>query len=121
MKKAFWIAGTALLTVSAGLMVSAQTTGQRASTPSTASTRAAAAPSFEAPKAVLDEYCVECHNKNAKTAGLAIDALDIAHVQANVPEWEKIVKKLRAGHDASCGSGKARQPDLHGPDHLARK
>src|SRR4030095_15198710 len=93
MKKTLWIAGTAVLTISAGLMVSAQSAGQRATTPATASAaRTAAAPSYQAPKAVLDEYCVECHNKNAKTAGLAIDALNIAHVSENIPEWEKIVK-----------------------------
>jgi cytochrome c5 len=103
MRKASLI-GTVLLTISAGLIVSAQGTGQKAATTQTApaassasAVKPAAPPSYEAAKAVLDEYCVECHNKTAKTANLAIDTLNIAHVQENVKDWEKIVRKLRAG------------------------
>jgi hypothetical protein len=92
---------TALLIMLAGLMVSGQSTGQsgRPVTPSPAATspRPAAPPAYAAAKQVLDDYCVECHNKSAKTANLAIDALNIAKVQDNVHEWEKIVRKLRAG------------------------
>ena len=34
------------------------------------------------PRAVLDKYCVTCHNQRLKTAGLALDALDLAQVGA---------------------------------------
>ena len=30
-----------------------------------------------APRAVLDKYCVTCHNERLRTAGLALDRLDI--------------------------------------------
>jgi hypothetical protein len=46
---------------------------------------------------VLDYYCVECHSKTARTGGLAIEGLNLAKVGENRKEWEKIVKKLRAG------------------------
>src|SRR5262245_44678788 len=39
------------------------------------------APETAAPvRAVLDQYCVTCHNEKLKTAGLALDALDPANV-----------------------------------------
>jgi hypothetical protein len=45
-----------------------------------------------APKALLDRYCVTCHNQKLKTAGLILDKADLD------PEtWEKVVRKLRAG------------------------
>src|SRR5437588_8908601 len=37
-------------------------------------------PSIESPRAMLDKYCVTCHNTKLKTAGLTLDALDVDHV-----------------------------------------
>jgi hypothetical protein len=54
---------------------------------------ASAAPS----KAVVDQYCVTCHNERLKTAGLALDALQMSDIGARAPVWEKVVVKLRAG------------------------
>jgi cytochrome c551/c552 len=56
-----------------------------------------AAPSTTSPRALLDQYCVTCHNQRLNTAGLALDKLDPAHVERNRAEWEKVVRKLRAG------------------------
>ncbi|PYR34221.1 MAG: hypothetical protein DMF90_17935 [Acidobacteria bacterium] len=50
----------------------------------------------QGPQAVLQRYCVTCHNQRLKTAGLLIDALDITNVHANTDRWEQIVRKLRA-------------------------
>src|SRR5262245_2400021 len=47
--------------------------------------------------AVFSKYCVTCHNQKLKTAGLALDTMDVADVAAGAPVWEKVVKKLRAG------------------------
>src|SRR6266446_2374882 len=58
---------------------------------------AAFAQSTPAPRAVLDQYCVTCHNERAKTAGLMLDKIDPARVSANAEAWEKVVRKLRAG------------------------
>ena len=49
------------------------------------------------PRAVLDKYCVGCHNQRLKTAGLALDVLDLAQVSAQAEAWEKVVRKLRTG------------------------
>ena len=54
-------------------------------------------PSPAAPRAVLDTYCVTCHNTPRHTAGLMLDRMDVEHVGAGAEVWEKVVKKLRAG------------------------
>ena len=48
-------------------------------------------------RALLNQYCVTCHNQRLKTGSLAIDQLDIEHVQNHAETWEKVVRKLRAG------------------------
>ena len=55
--------------------------------------------SFAAPaeRAVLDEYCVACHNEKLHTAGLALDKVDIDHVSLDAAIWEKVLTKIRSG------------------------
>jgi len=50
-----------------------------------------------APRAVLDKYCVTCHNQRLKTAGLSLDAIDPAQPGDRADVWEKVVRKLRTG------------------------
>lgn len=47
-------------------------------------------------RAVLDRYCVICHNENLKTADLMLDKMDVANVSESPETWEKVVWKLRA-------------------------
>jgi mono/diheme cytochrome c family protein len=60
------------------------------------STPHSAAPEV-APKAMLDTYCVTCHNDKLRTAGLALDTVDVTKPSANPEVWEKVIGKLRAG------------------------
>jgi hypothetical protein len=48
-------------------------------------------------RALLDKYCVTCHNAKLKTGGLALDTPDLAEVPQHGEVWEKVVRKLRAG------------------------
>ena len=48
-------------------------------------------------EAVLDKYCITCHNQKLRTAGLALDSLDVTNPSANAELWEKVIAKLRAG------------------------
>src|SRR5216117_287032 len=50
-----------------------------------------------APRPLIDQYCVTCHNQRAKTAGVMLDKMDPAHVAQDREAWEKVVSKLRAG------------------------
>src|SRR3954462_15309794 len=49
------------------------------------------------PRAVLDRYCVTCHNSRAKSGGLVLEKIDLSDVGAHSDTWEKVVRKVRAG------------------------
>ena len=48
-------------------------------------------------RAVLDQYCVTCHNQTARTAELLLDQADVENIDQEPEVWEKVVKKLRSG------------------------
>jgi mono/diheme cytochrome c family protein len=55
-----------------------------------------AQPSAPQPKAVINQYCLGCHNDKLKTAGLAFDTVN-ADKPDQAPEvWEKVVRKIGA-------------------------
>src|SRR5262245_29496504 len=54
-------------------------------------------------RALLDQYCVSCHNEKQKAAGLALDKVDLARVRENGELWEKVVHKVRAGMQPPSG------------------
>ena len=67
-------------------------------------------------RALVDRYCVTCHNEKAKTAGLALDKLDIARPGEHAEVWEKVVRKVRAGMMPPSG---APRPDRAALDAFA--
>src|SRR3989441_1967958 len=56
-----------------------------------------AAADVSAQRALIDKYCVTCHNQRVKTAGLALDTADLANIPAQSDIWEKVIRKVRAG------------------------
>jgi len=48
-----------------------------------------------AASAVINKYCITCHSSRLKTAGLALDALDVTQAGAHAEIWEKVATKLR--------------------------
>ena len=56
---------------------------------------AAAGQSVPPDRALLDRYCVTCHNEKLATAGLMLDKMDLDKVGENPAVWEKVVHKLR--------------------------
>jgi cytochrome c551/c552 len=76
----------------------------------------AIAASAQQPQALLNQYCVTCHNTKLQTGGLALDKLDLARAGANAETWEKVARKLRAGMMPPAG---APRPDRHALDALA--
>jgi hypothetical protein len=50
-----------------------------------------------AQQALLNQYCIGCHNQKTKSGGLALDRLDPGHAGNDAETWEKVVRKLRAG------------------------
>ena len=55
------------------------------------------ATSSTAHRALLDQYCVSCHNGRTATANLSLEGIDLTTVGTNPELWEKVVRKLRAG------------------------
>jgi hypothetical protein len=42
----------------------------------------------------LDRYCLECHNTEAGSGGLALDAIAEDEVALHPKAWEEVVRKL---------------------------
>ena len=61
---------------------------------------AAAAPALSTEKALVNRYCVTCHNERRQTpagAPLMLDKLNIDAVAEHPDVWEKVVRKVRSG------------------------
>ncbi len=57
-----------------------------------------AAGQTEAPsRALLDRYCVTCHNERLQTAGVMFDRVDINRADVHRELFEKVASKLRSG------------------------
>src|SRR5688572_17210938 len=65
-------------------------------------------------QATLDKYCIACHSKRAKAAGLpssvllTLDNVDLAKVSNHAEVLENVVRKLRTGMMPPAG---AQRPD----------
>jgi len=57
--------------------------------------RGASAP-FAPHRAVINKYCVSCHNDRLKRGGLALDTAVAQDVDDNPDLWEKVLRKVRA-------------------------
>ncbi len=57
---------------------------------------AGAEPEPDAYRAVVDRYCLTCHNSRTRTAGLALDTVAEGALADHTEVWERVVRKLRA-------------------------
>jgi mono/diheme cytochrome c family protein len=67
-------------------------------------------------KAVIQQYCVTCHNETLKTGGLTLEKMDFADIGSDAEVWEKVSKKLRSGMMPPQGKPK---PDENTRNNLA--
>ena len=72
------------------------------------------APALSPQHALIDRYCVTCHNERAKTAGLILDRLDVDHAAEHAETWEKVVRKLRGGMMPPQGMPRPPQAQIDG-------
>jgi Protein of unknown function (DUF1592)/Protein of unknown function (DUF1588)/Protein of unknown function (DUF1587)/Protein of unknown function (DUF1585)/Protein of unknown function (DUF1595)/Planctomycete cytochrome C len=83
------------ITILSAFLGHAQAVGRQGASPGSS------APSLDDPaakqRALLDRYCVTCHNDRVKTANLSLEHLDLAKAGEHAELWEKVVRKLRAG------------------------
>jgi mono/diheme cytochrome c family protein len=94
MRQAFFAAG--LLWLSAASLAGAET--PPAARPPLASMSAGDA------RALVDRYCVSCHNQRTKAADLLLDRAHLDRVAEDADAWEKVVKKLKTGAMPPAGS-----------------
>jgi hypothetical protein len=69
----------------------------------TASTAPADPAGSMPPRALLDKYCVGCHNQRLKTAGLMLDKIDVQSIPPGSETWEKVIRKIRGGSMPPAG------------------
>ena len=67
------------------------------------------AASATAQRALVQQYCVTCHNDRTKRANLTLENMDVAAAGDHAELWEKVVRKLRAGVMPPPG---IRRPDV---------
>src|SRR5580700_3104208 len=75
----------------------------------------AVAPAPAAPdphRALLNTYCVTCHNTRLKTGGIAFDALDLQAAPNDAQIWEKALRKLRGNLMPPPGAPQPPQKDV---------
>src|ERR1700679_688107 len=64
-------------------------------------------------RAMLDHFCVTCHNQKAKTAGVMFDTLDLGHVGKDATVWERAIQKVRGGMMPPPGMPRPEQATLN--------
>ncbi len=65
---------------------------------------AVASPALADERALVNKYCLGCHNDRTRTQGLSLAPLDLTRPGANAEVWEKVVRKLRARAMPPSGS-----------------
>jgi hypothetical protein len=54
-------------------------------------------------RATINQYCVVCHSRELKTAGLNLEDVDVDKLEENGIIWEKMLRKLRNGEMPPAG------------------
>ena len=68
-----------------------------------ASAQTAVAEDISAQRALIDDYCLGCHNQRAAETGvdsslkISLDSLDLNNVSADREAWERVIRRLNAG------------------------
>ncbi len=63
----------------------------------TAAARGGVAMASSDAKAVVDTYCVTCHNARTNSGSLSLDGVDLADVRASADTLERVVRKMGTG------------------------
>jgi hypothetical protein len=65
-------------------------------------------------RALLDKYCVTCHNDRLKTQGLSLQAVDVTNVPVGAEVWERVIRKLRTSAMPPLGMPRPDKASLDG-------
>jgi mono/diheme cytochrome c family protein len=99
------------LSATAVLAVIASSTLAQTSAAGQTAARAIAPAGVNPHQAMLDAYCIGCHNGRAKAGGLVLEGLDLQAAD-NADVWEKALRKLRGHLMPPPGSAQPAQKDV---------
>jgi hypothetical protein len=102
------------LVILGAALVSGQTAPPAAPAPAPSTKTAHAPGSAAAERALLDQYCVACHNDKTRIANFSLQNLDLNTAGDNPELWEKVVRKLRAGLMPPPGVRRPPLPEYEG-------
>lgn len=66
------------------------------------------------PQALLEQYCVECHNSEDWAGKIAFDTLAFERLEHDTATWEAVVRKVRAGLMPPKGNARPERAVLDG-------
>ena len=96
----------------AWIIVLASVASQGQSPSATPSSSASAAAASEPHGALINQYCVSCHNQRARTGGVALDTLSLSNIPTDAETWEKVIRKVRGGQMPPAGMPRPPQAAL---------
>jgi mono/diheme cytochrome c family protein len=99
-------ASAVLILIAAPALLQTRAAGQ------TAPNQQQAQQAHQAHQAMLNTYCVGCHNSRAKVGGLALDGLNLQAAADSAETWEKALRKLRGHLMPPPGSPQPAQKDV---------
>src|SRR3954470_16363807 len=65
------------------------------------------------PRALLDQYCISCHNDRTRIAGVSFEKADASHPAADPELWERVIRKMRAGTMPPAGNPRPAKADAN--------
>jgi hypothetical protein len=98
----FTLALTALAAGSGGLRAHANQPAQTS------------APAAATDQALVQKYCLTCHNARVRTGGLTLEGMDPSDAAAHTELWEKVALKLRGGMMPPQGTPRPDEAALEG-------
>ncbi|MGZ3343298.1 MAG: DUF1592 domain-containing protein [Caulobacteraceae bacterium] len=63
-------------------------------------------------KALVQKYCVACHNNRAKTGGLSLESVNFTDMGQDAETFEKVIRKVRAGMMPPKGMPRPDAPEM---------
>ena len=66
------------------------------------------------PRAVVERYCLGCHDSAERAGGLALDRLPLDDVHADAETWERVVRTVRTGFMPPAGEPRPERAVLDG-------
>src|SRR5882757_3933229 len=89
-------AGLAIL-IASDVQLAQQKTVRKPQSAAAAASTNSAPMTIDAQSALINKYCVGCHNDKNRSGNMSLAQFDLAHVEKTPELTEKIIRKVRVG------------------------